>query len=352
MNKDINFKFCIIQNPFSIGGRNIIFLSKSDKKLLNKDVLNSTQYKDVREILKQYGYVETGEFQFESPDNNTSSELPTIDLMIFLEEYGLTYSRELELNIINELDGFKSELSKNNSIESIYKSFDNKFSEPNYVEKITLYFYLFLEFGFNDKGKPVIQFNGDFMDSNNYDDRNYIRIIKSDFKRIKDPKKPTSIILSSVKTQFDFIKESGLLYSGYFRYQKNEKKNNSTIIKENKHVYNLLDIKNYINPNQPIIVETNSYSYNKLIDFSNKLKEEKIIEDNTKLSVEYIIKRANKIKNNLQKKMIKASENDDFETSIIIKKNIDLIDEKIDVVKHMLTKEITTEDYFRIFKFN
>src|SRR5690606_1090500 len=120
---------------------------------------------------------------------------------------------------INELDGFKSELSKNNSIESIYKSFDNKFAEPNYVEKITLYFYLFLEFGFNEKRKPIIQFNGDFMDSNNYDDRNYIRIIKSDFKRIKDPQKPTSIILSSIKTQFDFIKESGLLYGGYFRYQ-------------------------------------------------------------------------------------------------------------------------------------
>ncbi len=70
----------------------------------------------------------------------------------------------------------------------------------------------------------MIQFGGDFKDSENYDDRNYIKIVGSEFERVKDLDKPNSIILRSNKSQKDLLREVGILYSGYFKYQKRVEK--------------------------------------------------------------------------------------------------------------------------------
>jgi len=371
MSKELDFNFCIIPNPFASGGRNIIFISKSGEDFLDKKIVNSNQYKDVKEILEQFGYTETNSLQFESSNNIPDGEITLVDMILFLEDCGLKYSRNLEVNVIKELSNIKADLedtsqdfdyenlensktpikekTKNKLIESKKEMFDFEFKEPDYKEKVSLYFYLFLEFGFNQYGKPIIQFGGDFKDSDDYDDRNYIKIVKSDFERVIDPKKPNSIILSSCKTQKDFIKEAGMLYSGYFKYQKREESGDSMILKEEKHTYKLADLRKFLSPNQSIVVETNRMGYDRLIKLSKKIKAESIVEGNIKISTEDIEARAGEIKEYFVKKMSKLSESEDFESAAKMKQDIDFIEDRVGLISEMGKPEITTEEYFKLF---
>lgn len=367
MSKELNFNFCIIPNPFASGGRNIIFISKSEKKTLDKNIVNSKEYQDIKEILEQFGYTETGELQFESSNNKTSNDT-LMEMRVFLEDCGLIYSRELEVNVIKDLNNIKSEIdlsnnftydenndipigekTKNKLIESKSSLFDFEYETPELKEKITLYFYLFLEFGFNAFGRPMIQFGGDFKDSDDYDDRNYIKIVKSDFERVFDPNKPNSIVFSSCKTQRDFLKEAGMLYSGYFRYQKREEKGDAMILREEKHVYKLADVRRYLNPEQSIVVETNRMGYDRLIKLSKKIKAESIIESNKFISIEEIENKAEDLRNHLTKKMNMLSEMEEFEAAANMKKDVDFIEGKIEFIKELDKPEITTEEYFKVF---
>ncbi len=365
MSEESDFNFCIIPNPFASGGRNIVFISKSGETFLDEEIINTNQYRDIKEILEQFGYTETSYLQFESSNNDTS-DLTLMDVRLFLEDCGLVYSRELEVSIVKDLSNLKNRINKksteeideessinkktkNKLIESKSELFDFEYKEPDYKEKVSLYFYLFLEFGFNAYGKPIIQFGGDFKDSEDYDDRNYIKIVKSDFERVKDPKEPNSIVLSSRKTQKDFLKEAGILYSGYFRYQNREERAGSIILKEEKHTYKLADIKKFLNPKQSIVVKTNRMGYDKLIKLSKSIKSESIVEGSKSISTEFIEIKADNIKNHLNKKAVLLSESEDFEGAANIKRDIDFIDDKIDLVKSMERSEITTEEYFKLF---
>jgi len=371
MSKELNFNFCIIPNPFASGGRNMIFISKSGENFLDKKIANSKGYQDVKEILEQFGYTETGELQFES-SNNPSSNETMADMRLFLEDCGLNYSRELEVTVIKDLSNLKLEMdkpadfscdeinfedsespieekTKNKLIESKSELFDFEYTEPELEEKITLYFYLFLEFGFNAFGKPMIQFGGDFKDSDDYDDRNYIKIVKSDFERVFDPKKPNAIVLSSVKKQKDFIKEAGMLYGGYFRYQKREETGDAMILREEKHIYKLADVKMFLNPTQSIVVETNRMGYDRLIKLSKKIKAESVIESNKFISIEEIENKAEDLRAHLTGKMKILSELEDFEAAANMKKDVDFIEGKIEFIKELNKPEITTGEYFKVF---
>lgn len=361
MSKEFSFNFCIIPNPFAGGSRNIIFISKSGENFLDKKIIDSKSYQDVKEILEQFGYTEIEHLQFESSNNISSDSVTITDMKLFLEDFGLKYSRELEVNIIKDLSNIKpvihkqleespiNEKTKNKLIESKSELFDFKYKEPKVREKVTLYFYLFLEFGFNVYGKPIIQLGGDFKDSDDYDDRNYIKIVKSEFERVSDPSKPNSIVLKSCKTQKDFIKEAGMLYSGYFRYQRKEENGDSIIIREQKHIYKLLEVKKFLNPEQAIVVETNRMGYDKLVNLSKKIKTESKVEANKFLSIEEIEKKAEDIKSHLLKNMNILSELEDFESAAKMKKDIDFLSDKIDLIKTLEKPEITTEEYFKLF---
>ena len=365
MNKELNFNFCIIPNPFASDVRNIIFISRSGENFLDEDIVDSSQYKDVKEMLEQFGYTETNKLQFESSNNAPADDMTMLDMRLFLEDCGLTYSRELEVNVIKELSNLKTELNKPNNnfdeehvieneiknklIESKKELFDFKYKEPQRKEKVSLYFYLFLEFGFNHYGKPFIQLNGDFKDSEDYDDRNYIKIVKSDFERVSDPRKPNSIVLSSCKTQKDFIKEAGMLYSGFFKYQRKEEKGNSMVIKEEKHPYKLADVRRYLNPEQAIVVETNRMGYDKLIGLSKRIKAESIKESNRYISTDVIKVQAEDLKSHLTNKMNILSQEEEFEAALRMKADVDFIGVKMDLIEALEGSVITTGEYFRLF---
>lgn len=360
MSKELNFNFCIVPNPFASGGRNIVFISELGNSFLDEKIADSSKYNDVKEVLEKFGFTETENLQFESSNNANLNDITVNEVREFLENYGLTYSRELEVNIIKDFSNIKSAMNgssdefainktKNKLIKPNKELFEFKYKEPEYQEKVCLYFYLFLEFGYNAYGRPIIQFGGDFKNSDDYDDRNYIKIVKSDFERVFDSSRPNAIILNSCKTQKDFLKEAGILYSGYFRYQKKEETGKSMIIREQKHVYKLADVRKFLNPAQSIVVETNRMGYDRLISLSKKIKVESAIEGNVFIATEDIERKAEDIKSHLLKNINILSEMEDFEAAAKMKKDIDFIDDKIDLIKTMEKPEITTEEYFKLF---
>jgi virulence-associated protein VapD len=376
MNKNIDFDFCIIPNPFASGGRNMIFITKSGENFLNREVSSNKEYKDIKEVLEKFGYTETDYLQFESSNNATNSTI--MEMKSYLEEFGLSYSRELEVSIVSDLNSLKTEVDKvaHNNLEFIYgegdfnletedspvgekpkneliasksELFKFKYKEPDFKEKVSLYFYLFLEFGFNQSGNPIIQFGGDFKDNENYDDRNYIKIVKSDFLRVKDKKSPNSIILQSCKSQDDFLKEIGILYSGFFKYQKRLEKGESMILKETKFPYKLAEVRKHLKPDQSIVVETNRMGYDKLINLSKKIKTESVHEGNKFIATGDIEYEAEELSKFLANKMVTLSENEEFEEALKLKKDVEFIKGKVEFIKKLDRPEITTEEYFKLF---
>lgn len=372
MSKKLVFDFCIIPNPFASGIRNIIFIAKSEDNFLDRSLVEKKEYKDVKEIIEKFGYTETSPLQFESSNNSSQSSLNEIKNL--LENCGLKYSRELEVNVVRDLMSLKSETddarnnldfmygisdvdsnhiisnkTKNKLIESRGELFKFKYKEPEMLEKVTLYFYLFLEFGFNQFGKPVIHFNGDFNSSEDYDNRNYIKIVQSDFERVLDPNKPNSIVLTSCKTQKDLLKEVGILYSGFFKYQRNIEKIDAMIVQEKKYPYKLAEVKKFLAPNQSIVVETNRMGYDTLITLSNKIKSECVIESRQLIPTVEIEREAEELSQFLNKKIEILSEHEDFEEAANMKKDIDFISSKINKIKKMNKNQITTKEYFKIF---
>jgi len=376
MNKNIEFDFCIIPNPFASGGRNMIFITKAGESFLNREVSSNKEYEDIKEVLEKFGYTETDYLQFESSNNATDSTI--MEMKSLLKELGLSYSRELEVSIVSDLNNLKVETdkvaqnnlefiygegdfnletedspikdkTKNKLIESKSELFKFKYKEPELQEKVSLYFYLFLEFGFNQAGNPIIQFGGDFKDSGDYDDRNYIKIVKSDFLRVKDDKSPNSIILQSCKSQEDFLKEIGILYSGFFKYQKRLEKGESMILKETKFPYKLAEVRKHLKPDQSIVVETNRMGYDRLIKLSKKIKTESVYEGNTFIATGDIEYEAEELSKFLSNKMALLSDNEEFEEASKIKRDVEFIREKIEFIKSLKKPEITTEEYFKLF---
>jgi hypothetical protein len=273
----------------------------------------------------------------------------------YLEEFGLSYSRELEVSIVSDLNNLKTEVDKvaHNNLEFIYgegdfnletedslvgekpknkliasksELFKFKYKEPDFKEKVSLYFYLFLEFGFNQSGNPIIQFGGDFKDNENYDDRNYIKIVKSDFLRVKDKKSPNSIIL-----------------------QKRLEKGESMILKETKFPYKLAEVRKHLKPDQSIVVETNRMGYDKLINLSKKIKTESVHEGNKFIATGDIEYEAEELSKFLANKMVTLSENEEFEEALKLKKDVEFIKGKVEFIKKLDRPEITTEEYFKLF---
>jgi hypothetical protein len=370
MGKKLVLNFCIITNPFSNGRRNMVFVSKKGDNYLNRSIHDTEEYADVKEILEQFGYTEVGPLQFES-SNNMEPEITVADVSDFLEDCGLVYSRELEVNIVKDFDNIVveedasfnygphdefgntdtsiPEKTKNKLIESKGDILNFKYKEPEFREKVTLYLYLFLKFGFNQDGKPVIEFSGDFKDSEDYDNRNYIKILKSDFERVRDKSKPNAIILKSCKLQEDIIKEVGLLYSGYFRYQETVETEDSLIVQDKKYPYKFADVRKYISPDKSIVVETTRMGYDTLIELSNEIKQESEVEKRQTLSMMDIQSEAENLNKFLKRKIERLSAKEEFEEAAMIKKDIDFIEDKLEHIKSLDKGNITTEEYFSIF---
>ena len=304
----------------------------------------------------KYGYKEIESCVFES---STNTSIQTEELKHNLAEAGLKYSKPFEFNIVGELNAFNQDvvIGPNqppplayivSPVEEI-KVKKNKLKIPSVGDKVTLYFYMFLTCRFVNDVDCAIDIEGDFYSKENTNNRNLLKIFKSDFVCVES-KTPNSFLFKSEKNYADFIGELPFLLKGSFKFSHPALgQNGDMIIKKKELTYNIVEIKRNVNPVHKIAMKINFKQYSDVIDRSKKIKKEfnsekkKIIKLNT-LRPEILL-----LKHKLQDKMINLANVDEFEKANSIKNDINFIDKKINIIDSLETKKITYEEYLKTF---
>lgn len=364
MNFKINLDFCVIRSPYNRGLKNLAFISYRGANKIDEKLCLEEDYEYLKYLLTQYGYQEIDFCIFES-SNNTNISVE--DFKHKLAEAGLRYSKSFEFIIMGELETFhfdlmttrnstETSLIDNNvyfsttrpSIESSVKS-----KVPAVGEKITLYFYLFLQCHWVNENDCVLELVGDLYSKENNNTRNFLQITKSDFVRL-DSNIPNTIMLQSTKSYGDFINEINLLHKGNFKFVKPiMSQNGDMIMKTKEFSYNIIEIKKNINPIHRIVVEANlNQYYDSMISVSKKIKKELSLEQKRIMSLEMVRPEMLLLKQKLKDKMLTLAESDEFEKASLIKNDMNFIDNKIKFIDELEEKNITREEYFKTFCLN
>ncbi len=356
--------FCIIPSPYSGGQKNLVFVTYHGANQIDEKLCLDEDYELTRYLLSKYGFQEIDFCTFESTDSTIVS---IIELKKKLSEAGLKYSKPFEFNIMSELDTFKRELSSHPGFNrnlipdtNIFFSTTSpilqnsiKSKIPEIGEKITLYFYLFLQCHFVNENDCVLELVGDLYSKENTNTRNYLQITKSEFVRLES-KVPNVIMLQSTKTYKDFINEISFLHKGNFKFVKPlMNPDGDMIMKTKEFVYNIMEIKKNINPIHRIVVEVNlSQYYDDMIKMSKKIKKESSVERKRLISLDVLKPEMLQLKQRLSAKMLHFAETDEFEKANSVKTDIGFIDNKLKIVDNLEEKNITQEEYFKTFCLN
>ena len=216
----INLDFCIIENPLDKSKRPIIFVTRKGRQYLDETVVDEDDYEKAIYIIKNIGYVESDILTFEFSQDPGFPSIAVAEIKKTLENNGMQYSEELEKTMKSEfellnLNGAKQLLEDLNSDnlrpiltpELLFKlKKDSVYKIPIIGEKLTLYFYLFIECKFSGN-KCYLNLNGDFTSNKNDSLRNYIVPFKCDFIRINNNYNPNKIILKSCLTNASILKK-------------------------------------------------------------------------------------------------------------------------------------------------
>lgn len=363
MNFKINLDFCVIPSPYNKGAKNLVFVAYRGTNRIDEKLCLEADYERIKYLMGQYGYQEIDFCIFES-SNNTSIHIEEFKSKI--AEAGIRYSKPLEFNIMGELNSFHKELMENQeenssfSAENVYFSttrppISNKVKSkvPAVGEKITLYFYLFLQCHWINENDCVLELVGDLYSKDNNNTRNYLQITKSDFVRL-DSTIPNVILLQSTKTYGDFINEINLLHKGNFRFVKPiMSQSGDMVMKTKEFTYNIIEIKKNINPIHRIVVEANlNQYYDDMIAVSKKIRKELSIEQKKIMSLEIVRPEMLLLKQRLKDKMLNLAESDEFEKASYVKNDINFIENKIKFIDELEEKNITREEYFKTFCLN
>jgi len=325
----IKLDFCILDNPIDKNKNPIIFITGQNKNYLDINVVNLEDYENVIFLVQKFGYIETDILTFEFSQDPDYPYIPKKNIKKILEEKGLKYNYNFEKTLKRDFNKFKD-----NSIFYSLKTKENKKKEPydyffnslhNYYipeigEKITLYFYLFLECNFK-KDKCYLNLNGNFFSNEETDTANYIKVVKSDFIRINNYYNPNKIILKSVKTNRDFLKEIPFIKHGKFKRIKNNV--------EKTYVYYFIEIKKSIADNSRIKIEIeNNSNFDSMIELSKTIKKDYIKESKQLENKKTIIQTIDNCYEIINEKMLNFAKEEKYEDAGILKKDLHFINKK------------------------
>lgn len=365
MREEMILNFCILPNPFNHKNTSVVFISNIGCNFLNYEILTSKEYINAKTHLEKIGFFEVSPLRFETYNDEYEYVNGKINsLCLFMEELDMVYSRELEVNMVRDFDKLKDTDEDfvftydeycNNSTPRDIEPIENinidrsSIKIPEIGETISLNMYLFLEFGFNEQSKPVIQFNGSFYSKKTSDEKNYIKIVESEFIRIEDSSQLSTLTFKSKKTQSDFFKEIGMLYSGSFNFKKKMFLEDSIILKESKYNYKLIEIKDYLDLDESINIKTNSIGFERLLQLSDNIKLEKTKEDKRLISIEEIKIESRELSDFLRDKMLDMSSQERYEEAIKLQDNISFIENKISLLDDLNHTEIEASKYYELF---
>ena len=356
MNFKEKFDFCLIHSPYDLEGKALVFVTARGLEYIDETITMDEEYRKVKSILENNGLIEIEFCSFESV-----SKIDDESLITKMEDRGVKYSKSLEIKISKELKELKNTFSSFAS-ETNYSPYT--FSDPNSKieldltkvripeigEKMSLYFYLFLECHFINDDDCVLLLNGEFYTSENNHFRNFLNITKSDFIRIESDI-PNVITLQSKKRYKDFANDVDLLHNGKFKLIKpymTELGQKGYGTKE--YQYSFVEIKKNINPEHHIILQVSLDGYfNQMIERSKEIKKENLKVRKKLISLEIIKSQVAQIKEKLESKMIDSAETDQYERASYFKNNINLLDNKLQLINDMDEEKISLAEYMKIF---
>lgn len=341
MKKNINLDFCVLDNPLTKGEMPIIFVTRKGKNFLDASITQEEDYEKAIYTMQDLGYIESDILTFEFLKNTDFPHIQQKKIIEILKNKGMNYNEILEKNLINDFNYLKSNKETHELIQGLYESVKKKeqqtiakilskeYSEyriPNVGEKISLYFYLFLECKFKNDN-CYLNFNGDFFSKKETDKKNFIQITKCDFIRVNSPYNPNKIIFKSILNNGEILKKIPIFKNGSFI-----KRNADGVGKI--FVYHIMEVKDSIPKQNRITIEIdNLINFDNLIQISKKIKQEQKLRlesyQNTVLHIESLID-CNDI---LNEKMTKLANNDEFEKAQKIKKDVEKIKDKISKLK-------------------
>jgi hypothetical protein len=367
MKLKIDLDFCVIQSPYSVGLKNIIFVTYRGANRIEENLCLEEDYENLKYILGKYGFQEIEYCTFESA-NNYNMHIEEAKMRI--SEHGLRYSKTLERIIAKEIQEYHNEmitLQKSghlpsvelpNTIQIATENFNEigvktKHKIPEVGGKITLYFYLFLQCNFINDKDCVLELVGDLYSKQDNNNRNYLHITKSDFVRIES-NESNIVILQSTKSYFDFLNEINFLHKGNFRFSKQTfNQHGDMTVKSKDFVYNIMEIKKNINPQHKIVVEVNANKYyDDMLTTSKVIRKELSIEQKKVIPLEVLVPEIVKLKNKFNDKMLSFASEDEFEKAGNLKKDINFLENKIKIIDAMEEKHITKQEYLKAFCLN
>lgn len=344
-----------MHNPYEGSDKVLVFLTARGLEYIDETITMDKDYRKVKSILEDFGFFEIEFCSFEAID-----EVDDESLILKLEDIGIKYNKALELKITKEMKDLKDSFSLFSSeTENFYDPNNSipldlsKVRVPEIGEKISLYFYLFLECHFINEEDCVLALNGEFYTSENNYYRNFLNITKSDFIRVESDV-PNVIILQSTKTYQDFCSEVDLLHSGNFKLIKPYMTEiGQKGYKTKEYQYNFVEIKKNINPKNPIIIQVSLDGYfSQMLDRSKEIKKENLKVRKKNISLDTIKSQVAKIKEKLELKMIDSADLDQYERASYFKNNINMLDNKLKIINEMNEKTITISKYMKIFSLN
>lgn len=323
----INLDFCIIKNPLNEEKSPIIFVTRQGKTELDVSIINDEDYEKAIHTIQKLGYVESDILTFEFSQDPDFPIINQDSIKKTLESHGMKYSKKLEKKLQTEFLNFKKEEDKykksENSlgIQRFFVKSHSKFRVPEVGEKISLYFYLFIECKFKENN-CYLNLNGDFFSKVETNTRNYIQIIKCNFIRVNNVYNPNKIILKSCLNHKQLLRKVKIYKSGSFTKEEN---GFGKIF-----VYHLMEVKNSIPEMGRVTIEVdNMHNFDNMILTSKHIKKEYGIEMQREVSKNTIKDSIQECKKILEQKMLKNADDEEFEKAAIIKKDITYINSKL-----------------------
>lgn len=385
MNK--NIIFCIVDTPFSIEEHEytIIFTKKGDINIDHK-IREEYDFSSITNILEKKGYIEIEDLKFEYTGQNYVKNKPTKkDLITSLEMIGVSYGKDFESNMIQEIKKISNLINpeaikkifetsfniEGNSLEKTMKFIEENSQNPEVKEpkkrkttilpsigkEIELSFYLLFDFVYNDSIKDfLIDLNGAFSLDTKAEKRyrNLIRIVTEKFERFDngDVNNNRTMFFKSKKTKEDFLNEISFLHEVVVDLivKSNNKGENKMVFDKREFYFDIFDIKNKINNSENIIISLDITDYENMLILSDKIKKEKIKQKQKTVNIEEVKIACKEVENSLTYRMLKSADEDNFKEAASLKKNIQIVKNKIKNFKSNYKRgNLSLEDYHDFF---
>ena len=344
--KKIKLDFCIITDP---AGSPIIYLTKSGADVLDKSIVKNQDYESAIFLIQNFGYIESDALTFSFGKAASFPMLKQEKIIEILKHNGMTYSTKLEDFVNNKI----IKRQKNSNLPVKAKHYIKDVKVPEVGEKITLYFYLFLEAQFiNNQKSCIINFNGDFVTNQATDKRNYINIAKADFIRVNSTNNQNKIVFKCCKTNYDFFKDIPVTYYGSFENLYYTVKDDSPVpVQEQKtYIYKFMVIHDSIKKDNRITIEVErDINYNEMIRCSKRIKrEQELFKRDIFVNLNSEIELAEETVAILKEKMLRNADIEEYEKAASIKKDIDYI-ESLKNKMHEMPIKMELYKYIKIF---